>query len=566
MIERIALVVCAALLPCMGAPGQLTFMAQTRSVSATGPGGGTPEFRSAADFGPFTETVSSTGPSGGIAVASQTSSLKIAEIKTGGSANPGKNALSAFGVATTFFSTTFVAGANLTFSLSGPLSYTSGSLSGPGVSINLAAGQSGSVSTTGTLQAGKTYTLGVSSSGAVFAGSTATGSFDLTLTITGVIPAPQGTAFTYQGALKNAQGETVSTPCDLRFALFPASSGGFQIGPALTFDAVPLSNGVFTRILDFGPVFDGQEKWMEISVRNPAGIGDFTAISPRTRLDAVPYASSVPWAGVTGVPANVSGAYSPWTSVAEGISYSAGKVNIGNVTPDLSLNVQNGIGIGNNEGDVEVLAFGKFNPTVTAQAQNTDPIAFQRVDLASVSPNQSELRLIIGDDAFNGAANADSFAIGSLFFGTWQPAFSFRSDGVASKPGGGSWAAISDPRTKHDVSPLKGTLDRLLSLRGYQYFYNESEVKNGRALPGLQIGLMADEVERVFPDWVSRDKDGMRMVTERSTTALMVEALRDLRAEKDEQIRQRDARIEALEARLLRLEAAIERGPGGSTR
>jgi hypothetical protein len=77
---------------------------------------------------------------------------------------------------------------------------------------------------------------------------------------------------------------------------------------------------------------------------------------------------------------------------------------------------------------------------------------------------------------------------------------------------------------------------------------------------------MADEVEQVFPDWVSRDKDGMRMVTERSTTALMVEALRDLRAEKDEQIRQRDARIEALEARLLRLEAAIERGAVGSTK
>ena len=50
------------------------------------------------------------------------------------------------------------------------------------------------------------------------------------------------------------------------------------------------------------------------------------------------------------------------------------------------------------------------------------------------------------------------------------------------------------------------------------------------------MGLIAQEVEQVFPDWIDRDKDGYRYVTERSTTALMVESLRDLRAEKNSQI------------------------------
>jgi hypothetical protein len=68
---------------------------------------------------------------------------------------------------------------------------------------------------------------------------------------------------------------------------------------------------------------------------------------------------------------------------------------------------------------------------------------------------------------------------------------------------------------------------------------------------------MADEVERVFPDWISRDEHGTRFVTERSTTALMVEALRDLRSEKDRELAAKQAEIENLKARLDRLEAAL---------
>lgn len=239
---------------------------------------------------------------------------------------------------------------------------------------------------------------------------------------------------------------------------------------------------------------------------------------------------------------------------------SSGNVGIDTFSPEQRLSVNGTAQIITNAAAPNLLAFG-----AVTTAENTDLIAFQRVNINTTTANSSELRLILGDDPASGNSNADFFTIGSLPGGTWTSIFAFRSDGLASKPGGGSWANISDPRTKHDVAPLKGTLDRLLSLRGYQFLYNDAEIANGRALPGLQIGLMADEVERVFPDWVTRDKDGMRMVTERSTTALMVEALRDLRAEKDEQIRRRDEKIESqgreieeLKARLQRIEDMLQ--------
>jgi hypothetical protein len=107
---------------------------------------------------------------------------------------------------------------------------------------------------------------------------------------------------------------------------------------------------------------------------------------------------------------------------------------------------------------------------------------------------------------------------------------------------------FSEERLKHDITPMSGTLDRLMKLHGYSYEYNPEAVQNRLALPGRQIGLMAQEVETVFPDWVDRDSEGYRYVTERATTALMVEALRDIRNEKDREIDALKARIEHLES------------------
>ncbi|MBS0191514.1 MAG: tail fiber domain-containing protein [Phycisphaerales bacterium] len=239
------------------------------------------------------------------------------------------------------------------------------------------------------------------------------------------------------------------------------------------------------------------------------------------------------------------------------ILQSNGRVGIGVNNPEQALAVNGSVQIQTGAGASNSLVFGTVGNTLST-AENTDLVALTRVNVTTGASNSTDLRLIIGDDNSSGPS-ADFFTIGTIPGGVWNPTFGFRSDGLASKPGGGSWAAISDPRTKHDVSPLRGTLDRLLTLRGYQYFYNEAEIKNGRALPGMQIGLMADEVERVFPDWVTRDRDGMRMVTERSTTALMVEALRDLRAEKDAQIESLRVENAALKARLERLEQLMER-------
>ena len=115
--------------------------------------------------------------------------------------------------------------------------------------------------------------------------------------------------------------------------------------------------------------------------------------------------------------------------------------------------------------------------------------------------------------------------------------FRLAVNGDAAKPGGGSWSVFSDSRLKHNIEPIKpGMLDKLLTLRGYTFEYQPEAIENRLALPGRQTGLIAQEVAEVFPDWVDSDEEGYLYMTERGLTAIIVEALRELRDEKDREI------------------------------
>jgi hypothetical protein len=231
----------------------------------------------------------------------------------------------------------------------------------------------------------------------------------------------------------------------------------------------------------------------------------------------------------------------------------ATKTNATTLTPRMTVNGDNGnVGIGtdapaarlHNVGTTRIddaLQFGVQNFTGTAGSN-------ARIYRFGAGGNGSNLYLDMT------STTGSSF----IFQANGVDRFFFDiGTGGAFKPGGGAWGVLSDERSKNDIQPMTGTLDRLLQLKGHAYTYKPEFVENGRALPGMQIGLVAQEVETVFPDWVTTGADGLKQVTERSTTALMVEALRDLRSEKDAQIAQRDAELASLKARMEKLEAML---------
>ena len=511
----VALLACA--LPASRAVGQLMYISQSRAIAA----GSTS--KSAPDFGPFNESVSS-GTIFNQASASQNSTLGASSIVASGTASPvlGQTAASSSCVVQ------FIALGELNFSYS--LNGDNVTIIGPGVSIG---GDNVNQSGSGVFQPLGLYTVSASTAGSLFGCKC----YSVNLNITGAVRAPQGSSFTYQGRLANA-GTGLNGPADFQFRLFPSSDSNTQIGPTVTSNALAVTGGVFAAELDFGNVFDGMEKWLEISVRAPAGAGEFTTLSPRTRLASAPYASwaneatwanyaatasTIPWSGITGVPNNVSKAFSPWSSVTlGGIYYPSGApLGIGTSTPQTTLHVKGNGGLMDVEGsDHCYLQF--------------YPFGFGAGRKAYVGvPGAGSLNFDVANQNAGGVLNL----IGSFVTVV------------------GTFTNNSDAREKHDVREIDDPLAVVQQLHGVRYRWNERGLL-GEPLPeGEQVGFLAQDVEKVLPELVHNDSAGRKSVAYTSIIPVLTEALKSL----EHKLEDRNRDVAALRAENEQLKERMDR-------
>lgn len=97
----------------------------------------------------------------------------------------------------------------------------------------------------------------------------------------------QSTEFTYQGRLLSGAVPADGSH-DFEFSLWDGDSGGNQIGTIITLTQVNVNNGVFSVRLDFGNVFPGANRFLEIKVRQ-SGVAEFTTLTPRQAITSAPY-------------------------------------------------------------------------------------------------------------------------------------------------------------------------------------------------------------------------------------------------------------------------------------
>jgi hypothetical protein len=108
----------------------------------------------------------------------------------------------------------------------------------------------------------------------------------------------------------------------------------------------------------------------------------------------------------------------------------------------------------------------------------------------------------------------------------------------------------SDVRLKSRVAPLGDVLDKVERISGVSFEWAPSGSMPRPVRSDRQIGLLAQEVASEFPELVtSRDGDGYFMVSYARVTAILVEAIKELRREKDQQLAAVRAEIATLRQR-----------------
>ncbi|MBL0163241.1 MAG: tail fiber domain-containing protein [Xanthomonadales bacterium] len=93
----------------------------------------------------------------------------------------------------------------------------------------------------------------------------------------------------------------------------------------------------------------------------------------------------------------------------------------------------------------------------------------------------------------------------------------------------GTIATMSDARLKKNVSDYTGALSQIAALRPVYFEYKDSS--QPFEAPGQHLGFIAQEVEKVFPQWVSKDEQGYLSLSLRGFEAVAVRAMQELEAE-----------------------------------
>ena len=75
---------------------------------------------------------------------------------------------------------------------------------------------------------------------------------------------------------------------------------------------------------------------------------------------------------------------------------------------------------------------------------------------------------------------------------------------------------------------------------------------------GTYKGLIAQELEKVFPEWVDKDKDGYKTINTEELPFVLIEAVKELKQEKDAQVQEQQSRINKLEQQLEALSQRLD--------
>lgn len=280
------------------------------------------------------------------------------------------------------------------------------------------------------------------------------------------------------------------------------------------------------------------------------------------------YGYSLSGIGVKGLTADGTGGYFSSDYAANyALVTNIGKVGIGTTTPSAKMDIKGSVKFShfyfganedtyirggkagskviiNDEADLGTVGIGSApNLNVDEKLDVNGRIRIRQTSATSgVWMNNSTNSISPSDGAFYGM-KTDTEA-GIFIGGTWRFWVTNAGNGYLN----GNLIQTSDKRLKKDFTLLNNSLSNIYKLNGYHFkWIEESRSKD------LQTGLIAQEVQKIFPELVQTDEKGFLSVNYIGLVPHLIEAVKEL-CDENNSLKTKN---QTLESRLDKIEALL---------
>ena len=197
-------------------------------------------------------------------------------------------------------------------------------------------------------------------------------------------------------------------------------------------------------------------------------------------------------------------------------------------------------------GDSDVVSLTSVVGTKLAKASNLSDLAnasTARTNLgvaigSDVQGYSAETAFLTGTQTFSGAKSFSSAVnIDATTASTTKTTGALIVDGGVGIAGavnvGGDVVAFasSDKRLKNNIQPIENPIQKINSIGGYSFDWNEEKQD---IYKGTDIGVIAQEIEEVLPELVQTRENGYKAVKYDKLVSLLIEGIKDLSKEVDE--------------------------------